>query len=83
MDGGILTPKISTFTTYEPGITNLRSLQISFNKFINGGYENTIEFLNTVSKSCNGIVDCDLQLSSPFSESFVDIIRSQPLESYI
>src|SRR5438045_3939656 len=73
-------PKCSTFTAYEPGITNLRSLRISLDKIIDGGYENIIEFLNMVSKSCNGIVDCELKLKSPFPESLVDIIKSQPLE---
>ena len=35
-----------------------------------------------VPKSCNGIVDCVLKLKSPFPESFVDIIKSQPLERF-
>ena len=70
-------PKCSTFTAYEPGITNLKSLRI---KLINGEYENIIEFLNMMSKSCNGIVECYLVLSSLFPEPFLDIIKSEPLE---
>ena len=65
-------PKISTFTTYEPEITNLRSLKVSL---YDSGCENTIKFLNMVPKSCNGIVYCVLKLQSPFPESFVDIIK--------
>src|SRR6266480_3752385 len=60
-------PKLSTFTAYEPGITNLKILQIDitddgyddiiddrYDDIIDGRYKNTIEFLNMVSKSCNG-----------------------------
>src|SRR3954452_11970514 len=42
-------PKLSIFTTYEPGITNLRTLKLSFVGY--GEVENAIEFLNMISKS--------------------------------
>ena len=52
-------PKISIFTTYKPGITNLRTLIVNFdlhNRISDTGKQNNIEFLNVVL----GIVNCEL-----------------------
>ncbi|RIA99193.1 hypothetical protein C1645_811658 [Glomus cerebriforme] len=79
-------PKFSIFTTYKPGISNLSSLNIEVNfDFVvdEMRYLNTIEFLNMVSKFCNGIVNCEFwisDLNSTLTKPFLDIIKSQPLK---
>jgi len=70
-------PKYSVFTTYEPGITNLKSLIIGdvYN-------QNTIEFLSEVSKFRDSIIRCELYISEHgvFVKPLLDIFKSQPLE---
>ncbi|CAB4393469.1 unnamed protein product [Rhizophagus irregularis] len=84
-------PKFSIFTTFRPGITNLRSLKMEkMEKMdVNLKYQddlicqNAIEFLTMVPKFCNKIIDCEISvdnLNEIFINPFLNIIRSQPLE---
>jgi hypothetical protein len=79
-------PKFSTFSSFKPGIMNLRSLDIeAYLDLINDStiYKDTIEFLSQVSKFCNGIVNCELcfsRLDNALINTFLDIIKLQPLE---
>jgi hypothetical protein len=77
-------PKFSIFTTYNPGITNLKSLSIRL--YVSDEdmkYQNVIEFISKVSRLCNGIINCESvgsNLHRSFADSFVDIMKLQPLE---
>jgi hypothetical protein len=74
-------PKVEIFTSYKPGIRNLRSISVNLNY---KNYQNTIEFLSMITKSCNGIVNCKLwiySLNSVFVKPLLDIFKSQPLKS--
>src|ERR1051325_2418851 len=63
-------PKFSMFTTYKPGITNLRSFKIGDTE-----NQNTIGFLTKLSKFCNGIINCELWTSvqSIMQNAFIEI----------
>ncbi|RIA87937.1 hypothetical protein C1645_877731 [Glomus cerebriforme] len=78
-------PKPSIFTTYQPGISNLRSLNITNSlNFINDNdtkYHNIMEFLIMVSKFCNCIISshtCVSSLKIIFKIS--EIVKLQPLK---
>ena len=74
-------PKAIIFTTYKPGITNLRSIHIDFGSDIQ--YQEAVEFLNMLPKFCSGIVKLNLRISKSMKmnfQPFLDIIKSQPLE---
>ncbi|RIA83576.1 hypothetical protein C1645_860744 [Glomus cerebriforme] len=78
-------PKFSTFMTFNPGITDLKSLNMEIDLEHNNdiGCQNTIEFLSTIPTFCHNIINCDLwifKLNSTFVKPFLDIIRLQPLE---
>src|ERR1051325_7100451 len=74
-------PKFSVFTTYKPGITNLRSLNI----YVGSEFmRDMVEFLNKVPNFCNGIIDCQLyDISVTYIEACLNLIKSQPLERVI
>jgi hypothetical protein len=80
-------PKFSIFNNnnYKPGIKNLRSLKIDIDLETNEEkYQNTMEFLKSIHKTCNNIINCNLliyKLNYNFVEEFVNIIKSQPLKS--
>jgi hypothetical protein len=87
-------PKFSIFTTFKPGITNLRSLKMEkMEKLdINLKYhdelicKNAIELLTMIPKFCNKVINCELSvdnLNENFINPFLDIIRSQPLEKIL
>ena len=81
-------PKTSIFTTYKPGITNLRSIYIDLVGVIDINQRQPTELLSIVPKFCNDIVCCELftirsSLGSVITELFLDIIKSQPLEKMI
>ncbi|CAB4437749.1 unnamed protein product [Rhizophagus irregularis] len=69
---------------YYPGIKNLRSLKIDIDLESNDDkYQNTMEFLKSIHKSCNNIINCNLliyKLNYNFVKEFVNIIKSQPLK---
>ncbi|RIA87003.1 hypothetical protein C1645_878316 [Glomus cerebriforme] len=78
-------PKFSIFTTYKPGITNLRSLniEVDMNSSIDK-YQNITEFLTMLSKFCNSIVNYELFIhelneQNIFINPFLEIIKLQPL----
>ena len=69
-------PRFSIFTTYNPGISNLKSLV-----FGNPSCQNIMEFLSMVPKLCNRIIDCELYCPDNASiKVSLNIIKSQPLE---
>src|SRR3954471_11706671 len=75
-------PTISIFTTYKPGITNLRTLIVNLDlhyNISNTEYQNTIEFLNMVPKFCKDIVNCELWIPE-FVKLSLDLIKLQPLK---
>src|SRR5437763_118715 len=68
--------RFSIFTTYNPGISNLKSLV-----FGNPSCQNIMEFLSMVPKLCNRIIDCELYCPDNASiKVSLNIIKSQPLE---
>ncbi|CAB4380798.1 unnamed protein product [Rhizophagus irregularis] len=76
-------PNISTFTTYNPGITNLRSLKLEIISYSIKS-QNIIEFLRTLSKVCNGIIRFKiwlLQIRNEILLPILDIIKSQPINN--
>ncbi|CAB4473932.1 uncharacterized protein OCT59_023426 [Rhizophagus irregularis] len=79
-------PNFSTFSSFKPGIMNLKSLDIeAYLDLINDStiYKNTIEFLSKVSRLCNSIINCELcfsRLDNALTNTFLDIIKLQPLE---
>ncbi|GES80954.1 hypothetical protein GLOIN_2v637630 [Rhizophagus clarus] len=84
-DSYIDLPKVSTFITFHPGITDLRSLnmEIDLGHNNNIGCQNTIDFLNIIPTFCRNIINCDLwifKLNNIFVKPFLDIIQLQPLE---
>ena len=98
-DGFIDTPRFSTLITYNPGITNLKSLSIELGRIKNSEnkHQNVIEFISKVSKCCNGIINCEissldvlsnisnmhLSSISLVADSLADIVKSQPLERIV
>ena len=84
-DDYVYFPNISTFTTYKPGITNLRSLIVNINAN-KTECQNIVEFLSMIPNFCNGIVDFELwipKLSDSFSRLLLDMIKLQPLENLL
>lgn len=78
-------PKVSTFITFNPGITDLKSLNmeidLEYSHYM--GCQNTIEFLTIVPTFCRNIINCVLwifKLNSNFIKPFLDIIQLQPLQ---
>jgi|ERR1051325_4057658 hypothetical protein len=54
-------PKFSIFTTYKPGITNLRSVDMNLDYLDDScDCQKVIELLSVVPKFCNGIIHCEL-----------------------
>ncbi|GBC06259.1 hypothetical protein RclHR1_06710009 [Rhizophagus clarus] len=78
-------PTISIFTTYTPGITNLKSLKVEIiNDSLTCQITNTIKFLNTIPKVCNGIIKLKIWIfraSSEIITPILDIIKSQPINN--
>lgn len=84
-DSYIDLPKVSTFITFNPGITDLRSLNMEIDLGHNHymSCQNTIEFLTIIPTFCRNIINCDLwifKLNRIFVKPFLDIIQLQPLE---
>uniref|UniRef100_U9TZ54 Uncharacterized protein n=1 Tax=Rhizophagus irregularis (strain DAOM 181602 / DAOM 197198 / MUCL 43194) TaxID=747089 RepID=U9TZ54_RHIID len=84
-DSYIDLPKVSTFITFNPGITDLRSLNMEIDLGHNHymSCQNTIEFLTIIPTFCRNIINCDLwifKLNKIFVKPFLDIIQLQPLE---
>ncbi|GBB93534.1 hypothetical protein RclHR1_02190009 [Rhizophagus clarus] len=78
-------PKFSIFQNQIPGIMNLRSLKVDIDLESSDDkrYENTMEFLKSIHKSCNNIINCDLliyKLNYNIVKEFLNIIKSQPLK---
>ncbi|GBC01383.1 hypothetical protein RclHR1_04170008 [Rhizophagus clarus] len=81
-------PRASTFTNYEPGFKNLKSLTI-FNLDLiidEARLQNTTEFLNIISQNCNCIDNFELWIksfNSAFANQYLDIIKTQPLKKLL
>ena len=71
-------PKFFIFTIHEPGITNLRALEVDVN--LEHDNVNTVEFLTEVSKFCNSIVYYRIVFHHSFVDPYLSIIKFQPLE---
>jgi hypothetical protein len=76
-------PNISTFTTYNPGITNLKTLKL---EIINDSIrrQNSIELLSKISKVCNEINNFQIWADQSISKimlPILDIIKLQPIKS--
>ncbi|RIA79779.1 hypothetical protein C1645_844626 [Glomus cerebriforme] len=88
-DNYIDLPNFSIFTSFKPGIINLKFLDIEiYLDLINEEiiYQDTIEFLSKVSKYCNGIINIELnfsRLNNALIKAFLDIIKLQPLKKIL